>query len=63
MPTQTICRKCEDTGSIPVYQGEPEEPWRTLWIQAELKEPSKDGWHLVKCSDCNGTGKRKEAEV
>jgi len=51
--------QCEGTGFVPVTKDDTEEPFRTLWLEAEAKEPSDDGWHFVKCPDCNGTGKRK----
>ena len=35
-----------------------EGPWLDLWLAAEAKEPSKDGWHFVVCPACNGTRKR-----
>jgi hypothetical protein len=56
----TMCKgQCEGTGFVPVAKDDTEEPFRTLWLEAEAKEPSDDGWHFVKCPDCNGTGKRK----
>jgi hypothetical protein len=61
---ETVCLgQCEGTGYVPICKGEAEEPWRTLWLQAELKEPSKDDWHFVKCPVCNGTGKRPEVKA
>ena len=81
--TETMCQgQCEGTGWIPVHYSENEEPWRSLWIEAENKKRKQikmgrlralylivfkrikaitnldDGYHFVKCPDCNGTGKR-----
>jgi hypothetical protein len=46
------CREGKDKG----------EPWKTLWIEAEKKEPTEDGWHFVQCPDCKGSG-LKEAKA
>jgi hypothetical protein len=55
----TVCiGECEGTGYVPVEEHEREEPWRTLWLEAEQVEPADDGWHFVKCPACKGTGKR-----
>jgi hypothetical protein len=55
----TMCLgQCEGTGWVPIQQGDLDEPWRALWLEAEAKSPGDDGWHLVKCPSCNGTGKR-----
>lgn len=54
----TVCEgQCEGTGFVPTQVGD-EEPWHTLWLEAEKGRPSDDGWHFVKCPDCKGTGKR-----
>jgi hypothetical protein len=56
---ETVCLgQCEGTGFVPVKADDEEECFRELWRQAEIKSPSDDGWHFVKCPDCNGTGKR-----
>ena len=56
---ETMCLgQCEGTGLVPIFKDETEEPFRTLWLQAEKENPSDDGYHFVKCPDCNGTGKR-----
>lgn len=56
--TATMCQdQCEGTGFVPVAKDDAEEPWRTLWVEAEAKSPSDDGWHFVKCPSCGGTGK------
>ncbi len=59
----TMCLgECEGTGWVPIAAEDYEEPWRTLWLEAERKEHAPDGWHFVKCPDCGGTGKRPEAK-
>ena len=40
-----------------IVKGDWEDPWKTLWQEAEKKEPTKNGWHFVTCPDCKGTGK------
>ena len=57
----TMCDgQCEGTGIVPVASDNMEEPWRTLWLEAEEQSgPSDDGYHFVKCPDCEGTGKAK----
>jgi hypothetical protein len=58
---ETVCLgKCEGTGWVPIDKDRMEEPWRTLWLKAEAESPSDDGWHFVKCPDCDGTGHRKD---
>jgi hypothetical protein len=53
---ETMCLgQCEGTGIVPVAKDDPEEPFHTLWLAAEAKKPSDDGWHFVVCPDCNGT--------
>ena len=56
---ETMCDgQCEGTGRVPISQNDEEEPWRTLWLEAEKKEGSQeDGYHFVICPDCKGTGK------
>lgn len=55
---ETMCPgQCKGTGHVPIHQDDPDEPWATLWREAEAKEPTNDGWHFVRCSDCGGTGK------
>ena len=59
---ETMCKgQCEGTGAVPIKQDDLEEPFRTLWLEAEEKEVSGDGWHFVTCPDCKGTGLRVEA--
>ena len=66
---ETMCEgQCEGTGYVPLFgnnkgdlriPGDEEEPWRSLWLEAEARKSSKDGWHFVVCPDCDGTGKKK----
>ena len=66
---ETMCEgQCEGTGYVPLFGNnkgdlripeDAEEPWRSLWLEAEVRKPSKDGWHFVICPECNGTGKKK----
>ena len=56
---ETMCKgQCEGTGFVPIKKDDMEEPFRTLWLESEKKNPTDDGWHFVKCPGCNGTGKR-----
>jgi len=55
---KTVCLgDCEGTGYVPVKMTDGNETYRRLWIDAQAKEPTDDGWHFVKCPDCDGTGK------
>ena len=72
---KTMCKgQCEGTGWIPVYMSKGEHndsPDRlhkddetdpvliALWEVAEKANPADDGYHFVKCPDCNGTGLEK----
>jgi hypothetical protein len=54
---ETMCKgQCEGTGWVPVAKDDTEEPFHTLWLEAEATKPTDDGWHFVKCPDCAGTG-------
>lgn len=53
LPYNGCDAECEGTGWVPVADGESEEPWRTLWLEAEAASPTDDGWHFVKCPVCN----------
>lgn len=65
---ETMCGgQCEGTGFVPIARGDvgeclgisqPEEPFLSLWLEAEKTSPSDDGWHFVRCPDCNGEGKK-----
>lgn len=58
----TICRgQCEGMGVVPIHRDNPSPAWRALWLLADEEDPSDgpdDGYHFVKCPNCNGTGKR-----
>ena len=52
----TMCLgRCEGTGWVLIPKDEMEEPWRSMWLEAEAKEPVADGWHEFVCPDCKGT--------
>lgn len=34
-----------------------------LWNAAEQENPTDDGWHFIKCPECNGSGKLAESKV
>ena len=52
---ETMCHgECEGTGWVPVKADD--ERYATAWAEAEAAKPTDDGWHFVKCLDCNGTG-------
>lgn len=52
----TICKgDCEGMGYVPV--SETTEGYKEKWKAAEEKEPTADGYHFVKCNQCEGTGK------
>lgn len=63
--------ECAGTGEVPVYLAKgdakktgllaPDETnmyYRMLWHTAEKDRPSGDGWHVLPCIDCSGSGKR-----
>lgn len=58
----TMCRgPCEGMGVFPLKSDDQGEPGlRALWLEADAKEPSDNGWHFVKCPDCSGTGLRPD---
>ena len=66
---KTMCRgQCEGTGWIPVNFDEADATLHRLWAEAHRKTCwlsfrrfflRCDGWHFVKCPDCDGTGKAK----
>lgn len=51
--------ECEGTGVVPIFAFDMEEPYRALWLVAQGKAPTDDGWHLVPCADCAGTGQKQ----
>ena len=62
----TMCTgQCEGTGWIPIAEDEIDPVYRALAQEVHLvKCPLEyarfqtecDGWHFVRCQDCNGTG-------
>jgi hypothetical protein len=61
---KTVCLGyCEGTGWVPISEDVQEPKFRKLWLEAERKKPSDDGWHFVKCPDCRGTGRRFGADA
>lgn len=61
---ETMCNgQCEGTGKVPIPADETSPEWKTLWVEAEKKSPSDDGWHFVDCPTCGGTGKEKRVEI
>ena len=59
----TMCQgQCEGTGFVPVARDDLNDPWFRLWREAHeaAGEHECDGWHFVRCPDCNGTVKRPE---
>ena len=55
---KTVCYTCEGMGCVPVRDDEEEEPFRTLWLEAEARDSTDDRYHFVVCPACNGTRKR-----
>ena len=56
---ETICLgPCEGMGCFPVHRNESNPEYIALWKTAEKENQSQDGWHFVKCLDCNGSGRR-----
>lgn len=55
-PVKMCLGQCEGTGWVPVHKDDMKEPFHTLWLKAEEKEPTDDEYHFVICPDCKGTG-------
>ena len=50
---ETMCDdQGEGTGWVPIHRDDDEEPWHTLWLEAEEKSTTDDGYHFVKCPSC-----------
>jgi len=55
---------CEGRGVVPVHYKEckqsrlkkGDQEYLDLWLKAEKKKPSKDGYHFIRCLTCGGTG-------
>ena len=59
----TMCSgDCEGTRIVPVQADDENPVYRQRWLAAEKAEPADDGWHFVKCADCDGSGKRAKAK-
>ncbi len=55
---QTMCKgQCEGIGRVPIHRDDMEEPFHTLWLEAESKTPMDDFYHFILCPECKGTGK------
>jgi hypothetical protein len=52
---ELACRRCNATGLIPVGEYEPDVDLRDRWREAERRQRSEDGWHLVVCPSCGGS--------
>lgn len=59
----TMCKgECEGTGWVPVGKDDPDLVFQKLWQGAHdaahaPNTPACDGWHMVRCPECDGTGK------
>ena len=69
---KTMCKgQCEGTGWVPhqkptdkegevvMVRQEGDDVFDKLWDEAHTKPHKEecDGWHFLKCPECNGTGK------
>jgi len=53
----TMCKgQCEGIGWVPIHRDDTSEPWHTLWLETEKRRSSDDGYHFIKCPDCDGRG-------
>ena len=60
---ETICLgPCDGMGCFPVNRNNKKADYKRLWDEAEKEKPSDDGWHIVRCPDCEGTGKNKNGK-
>jgi hypothetical protein len=60
---ETVCPgDCEGTKIVPVRADDENPVYRQRWLAAEKAEPTDDGWHFVKCADCDGSGKAAKAK-
>lgn len=61
---ETMCQgPCEGMGCVPVKADHDDAGYRALWVAAEEKLPSDDGYHFVTCQSCKGTRLRDTAAV
>lgn len=49
------CR-CEGHGYVSIDKNERKKKYRAAWREAEEKCAAPDGWHIVPCLDCDGSG-------
>lgn len=57
---ETICLgPCDGMGCFPVNRNNRNPEYAALWDEAEKENSTDDGWHIVRCPDCKGTGKKK----
>jgi len=52
---------CDGDGRVAVHKDDENNErvaWHDLWLAAEAKGPAKNGYYLVPCPICGGTGKR-----
>lgn len=59
---EEVCEgQCEGTGTVPIAHDDLNDPWFRLWREAHeaAGEHECDGWHFVRCPDCDGSGKRR----
>jgi hypothetical protein len=49
------CRRCDATGLLPVREHEVDPELHGLWLRAQARTPTDDGWHLVTCPSCGGS--------
>ena len=60
---ETVCLgDCEGTGVAPVKVDDKNIVYHRRWLAAEKLNPADDGWHFVKCADCNGSGERTKTK-
>lgn len=58
----TMCQgPCEGMGCVPIHADEEDEAYRALWLAAEEKSPSDDGYHFITCQTCKGSRLREPA--
>ena len=59
---EDICQgHCEGVGWFPIKWESADAELRLLWVAAEIRRPQDDGWHFVRCPECEGTGLNQEA--
>lgn len=71
--TETVCHgPCEGTGWVPISEEETDPVYRALAKEVHITkcpfeytrhQTKCDGWHFVRCQDCNGTGLTSNVKV